>query len=222
LLKSQFDKQIAHQTTNFLGAYLVAASAMPISLFFMRAIYRELFGVEALSSWLLANRISDVSTQLIGIYMAQLILPNISISIGRPTLSVSFKAVLSYITTLTVALTLVALFALLFLNQSVIKIIPNMFFESKNIIILYMVGDILRVYVSFLYFFSLASNRPWLGASIELSNAAIFAGALALGLFVGLDSAPGYAYVASNFVLMTAGLLGAFLVGRCSRVRNRG
>lgn len=55
--------------------FLAVAAIMPSTLFALRHIYRDAFGTDLLSYWLAANRVSDVTSQILGLYMAQIFLP---------------------------------------------------------------------------------------------------------------------------------------------------
>jgi hypothetical protein len=67
--------QEGRQLLGLSGSFAVVASLMPLALFVMRRLFQLRFGLAALSFWLVANRISDVNTQLLGLYMAQVYLP---------------------------------------------------------------------------------------------------------------------------------------------------
>lgn len=58
--------------------FLVIAVIMPLTLFGLRHFYRETFGTDLLSYWLAANRVSDVTSQILGLYMAQIFLPQVA------------------------------------------------------------------------------------------------------------------------------------------------
>ena len=62
----------------FSGAYVAVALFTSITFFLVRYVYREAFGLEALGYWLVANRISDTSVQLMGLFALQLFLPRYS------------------------------------------------------------------------------------------------------------------------------------------------
>jgi hypothetical protein len=59
-------------------AFLFIAVVMPVTLFALRPVYLESFGTDKLAYWLAANRVSDVTSQILGLYMAQVFLPQIS------------------------------------------------------------------------------------------------------------------------------------------------
>jgi hypothetical protein len=44
---------------------------MPVIIFALRYLYRQTFGPRDLGYWLAANRISDVTTSLLGLFMTQ-------------------------------------------------------------------------------------------------------------------------------------------------------
>ena len=62
-------------------AFTAVAAIPPAAIFWIRAQYQDAFDLTALGFWLAANRISDISSQLIGLYLAQIFLPAAS---GKP------------------------------------------------------------------------------------------------------------------------------------------
>jgi hypothetical protein len=61
------------------SASIAATTAVSATLLFgLRSVYRDAFGAAALGHWLAANRISDMSSQLVGLFMTQFFVPHLT------------------------------------------------------------------------------------------------------------------------------------------------
>lgn len=185
----------------YSGAFVVAASLMPAVLFALRYVYLEVFGVDALADWLVANRVSDVSTQLLGLFMAQWFLPGLAgTTVGAASLVLARKAFL-------VGTAAMLLFAGLFAAGSSIWIplfISPEYLPAANFIALYMIGDALRVSASIALHGALARRRLFTYVGLEVVAATLLA-AITLGLIVaGVREAPLFGYPATYLILTVA------------------
>ena len=191
-------KPMVRQLLGYTGSFVFAASSMPLVLFFIRYVYRDVFGVEALSEWLVANRISDVSTQLLGLFMAQWYLPHLA--------RASTKAEANRTTLRAVAiavLTMTAILVIFLAGASVIipLVLSEQFLSARSNIAVYMSGDVLRVATSAALFAALARGRLWAYMAIEGLSAALF-GLLAIGMIMlSIPAAPIFAYVVTYGIL---------------------
>ena len=193
----------------YSGAFIAVALMTPIMLFILRYFYREAFGVDALAEWLVANRISDVSTQLIGLFMVQWYLPKVA---GTANGAFETRTVVAtFVVGTTVMLLLLAIFMIgapvivpLFLSPQ--------YLSASGLIAIYMLGDALRVSASMAVHHALARRRLWVYLGIEATSAAL------LGLLVGggiqqdrID-APYFGYVGA-YGFLTAVICTGFLLG---------
>lgn len=165
-----------------------------LTLFALRWDYREHFGATELGYWLAANRISDMSTQLLGLFMLQAFVPQVA-AIGddnrRARLIVRYGMAGAALTGLGLLLFLAAGRPLvhLFLSDAFLPAIPG--------IRLYMLGDCLRIWASLAMFTAFAAGKPGRYARIEIATMALMAGLTLLLVADGVRLAPQLAYVAA-------------------------
>ncbi len=201
------DRQHRRNLLRFGYAFVLTATAMPTALFLLRNDYRSDFGAVALAAWLAANRLSDVTTQLLGVYMGQIYLPEQATAEHAADPRRWLK---TYFRHLAIAIALMSAGVALFLLAPAfwvrIGLGPTMIY-ALTIISLYMIGDIARSWPSINQHSLLA--RGWTGvyALHEVVAAVVFvAFALACkGAFGTL--APAVAYVATNGIVGAAGFL---------------
>lgn len=204
-------------------AHLFAYSAAIVStlgftaltLFALRFLYREQFGTTELGYWLAANRISDISTQFVGLFMLQAFVPQLAAASNEQEQKRLILRYGSLASALMGGALLVFLLASgplvhLFLSSAYIPAIPG--------IRLYMTGDFLRVWASLAMFTAFASGRPLRYAAIEIAAMALMA-VLTLALIAaGEVHAPQIAYVAAYG--LTALILGAAVLVRSLQSRR--
>lgn len=176
-----------------------------ISLFALRSLYRSEFGATALGYWLAANRISDMSSQLLGLFMIQFFVPHVAAmtsEIERRALIVRCWAAASAAAALAIAIFSIAPEPLvrLFLSEAFVPAIP--------VIRTYMIGDLLRVTASLAMFSAFARGQPWRYAMIEIATVSTMA-AIAITLIgLGDPRAPQIAYVAAYALAALAVAIG--------------
>lgn len=202
----------------FSGTFIAVAIITPSVLFALRHVYLEVFGIEALAEWLVANRISDVSTQLIGLFMVQWYLPTISgpgrtWSRNRTTSLAAFLVGSAAMGLLLVVFTVGApILVPLFLSDQYVS-------ASRSISI-YMFGDVLRVAVSIAMFHALAQRRLWVYLGLETATAALIGLLVGVGVQQGQINAPYFGYVAA-YGLVSAAICARFLLAPClSRIER--
>lgn len=193
------------------SASIAATTAVSATLLFgLRSVYRDAFGAAALGHWLAANRISDMSSQLVGLFMTQFFVPHLTaitdmaerrrfiLRCGGAGAAVTAAALLVF-------LAASRPLAHLFLSDAFIPAIP--------LIRAYMVGDFLRVWVSLAMFTALASGRPERYAAIEIGTLALMAAITFALVGEGNPGAPQYGYVAAYGLVAAVAAL-AFLPRR--------
>jgi O-antigen/teichoic acid export membrane protein len=183
-------------------------------LFALRWFYRDRFGGTELGYWLAANRISDMSTQLLGLFMLQLFVPrltNTSDPAERARLAVRYGLAGAALTGAALAIFLVASRPLvhLFLSDAYLPAIPG--------IRLYMVGDFFRVWVSVAMFGAFAAGKPGRYAAIEIATIAAMALMTVALAGSGYVRAPQMAYAGAY--ALSALLLGGRLFLRAASGR---
>lgn len=186
----------------YSGAFIAVAIVTPAVLFALRHFYREAFGIDALAEWLVANRISDVSTQLIGLFMIQWYLPTIS-GPGRTVSENRTTALTAFVVGSAVMILVLTIFRIgapvlvpLFLSQQ--------YLSASTAISMYMLGDVLRVTVSIAACHALARRRLWTYLGIETASAALIGIFVGTGVQQGRIDAPYLGYVAAYGVLFAA------------------
>lgn len=163
-------------------------------LFALRSVYREHFGASELGYWLAANRISDMSTQFLGLFMLQAFVPHFAMVADprqRSGLMLRYGLMGAGLTGAALLVFLVAARPLVhvFLSDAFVPAIPA--------IRLYMTGDFLRVWGSLAMFTAFAAGKPGRYAAIEIGTMTVMAGLTLLLTASGEVRAPQVAYAAS-------------------------
>lgn len=199
------------QLLSFSGAFLATAAMMPLTLLALRSVYRETFGMEFLGYWLAANRVSDVNTQLLGLYMTQEYLPRAASAIDwqeRRTLVTRTLFITSgaMLLGLGVFSTAPALWITLFLSA---KFVP-----AAGLIEGFFVGDFFRVAASLAAYTALAHKRLWIYVSLEALAASCMAFFVLTATALGVPGGPAMAYVATYGIIAVAAALYYWHAGR--------
>lgn len=205
-------RPVVRRMLAYAGSFVFVAAVTPTVLFAVRYVYREAAGVEALNEWLVANRISDVSTQLLGLFMAQWYLPHLA----RSTSPAEAKATTLH--AVAIAGAVMTAFLVVFLAGASIIIplvLSEQFVSARGQIALYMTGDVVRVVTSAALFAALARGRLGTYMALEGGGAALF-GVLAIGLLgLSVPQAPIIAYPVAYAIL-------AVLIAALFYLRARG
>jgi O-antigen/teichoic acid export membrane protein len=173
---------IARREARVLIAYSAAFATMTgwssILLFGLRSHYRAHFGTVPLGYWLVANRISDMSTQLLGLFLIQFFVPHFAMLGSEPerrSLVVRCWAVgAALMGSIPIVFSLLAPpLVHLFLSDAYRPAIPA--------IRAYMIGDTLRVWASVAMFAAFARGHPGRCAAIEIATLALM-GVITLAL----------------------------------------
>jgi O-antigen/teichoic acid export membrane protein len=197
----------------FAGAFLLTASIMPLVLFELRAVYRGSLGLEALGFWLAANRISDVNTQLMGLYMVQVFLPGMA-SIRKRT--AAWRLVRHTFVVATLGMVAGLAFVLLAPTSLVSLFLSAKFVPAIPLVIGYLIGDTLRASASLGSYTALSQGRLAIYVGFEGAAAAMIAAILLLLLHGHVPNAPAIAY-AGCYALM-APLAWLFIATQLRRV----
>lgn len=200
----------------FSGAYVAIALFTSITFFVVRYVYREAFGIEALGYWLVANRISDTSVQLMGLFALQLFMPRYSRApdAGARTrvLKNSWAVLTAAIVSLVVVFSLApAFFVRILLSE---KFVP-----AVSGILIYMVGDVLRATVMIGMHEAFGRRRLKRYVVIEVCASGLFALFSVTLIELGDPRAPFLGYVAAYAVVAMALLVSAVRAHR--RLQNR-
>ena len=199
-----FDRAILAKLLRFSGAFVITASSMPLALFLLRDVYRDMMGAEALSHWLAANRISDVLTQFVGVYMAQLFLPNIATAQS----SIDARRHITHTVGIVFAYMLAGLACYSLAPKFwVSNFLAPQFIAGISIITAYIIGDTIRVFPSLVLYTALGTNRISLYATLEIANALVFCLLAILFLSYGLILAPAFAYILANICISILGYI---------------
>jgi hypothetical protein len=179
-----------------------------IVAFGLRWIYRDHFGVTQLGYWLASSRVSDMSTQLIGLFMIQVFVPHVAMthdeSRRRAFLVRCWAAAAGVMTCILVVFSLASgLLIHLFLSDA--------YLPAASIIRVYMIGDVLRVWPSLAMHTAFANGQPLRYAGIELGAltlmAAVAAALTAAGDPAALQTGYVVAYATAAAVVSAAFLL---------------
>jgi hypothetical protein len=192
-----------------------------IVLFALRSLYRDAFGTPELGYWLAANRISDMSTQLLGLFMIQAFVPHIAAAqdpaARRRVVLGCWAAGVAGMAGIATAFSLAAQqLVRLFLSNAYLTAIPS--------IQLYMAGDVLRVWPSLAMYTAFAAGRPAHYAGIEIGALSLMAVITAALVAAREPMAPQLAYVGAYgaaAILVTLVFLRRELADRFGRFPGR-
>jgi len=189
-------RQRVKSLLRFSGAFVITASISPILYFVLRNYYRDTFGVTALNEWLVASRISDTTTQLLGLFMVQVFLPRYAKD-NEETRSAIFTqswAAASFIMSL-------FLMTFLFAPEFIVRTaLSSSYVAAIPRIEAYMIGDILRVSTALMMYAAFARAKIWQYIGVEFAVATSIA--VFTSILIALDNpaAPFIAYVATHAI----------------------
>jgi O-antigen/teichoic acid export membrane protein len=181
----------------YSAAFAATSGYGALVLFGLRSVYREHFGSTALGYWIAANRVSDMSTQLLGLFMVQFFVSHLA-TIARAPDRRAFIIRCWTAGTATMAAVFLAFWSgstwlvPLFLSKSFLPAVP--------VIRTYMIGDALRVSASIAMFTAFSRGRPARYAAIEIGTLSLMAAIALLLMRAGDPRAPQLAYVSAYAV----------------------
>jgi O-antigen/teichoic acid export membrane protein len=191
----------------YSAALATTTGASSILLFGLRFLYREHFGATQLGYWVAANRISDMSTQLLGLFMVQFFVPHFAMEKNEP----ARRALIIrcwLIATATMA-TILIVFSLTW-RPVVHLLLSDAYLPAVTMIRAYMAGDFLRVWISFAMYAAFARGRPDRYAGMEVATWVVMALIVGTLISVGNPNAPQIGYVCA-YGLAAAITTAAFL-----------
>jgi hypothetical protein len=182
------------------GSYAFSSA----TLFALRYVYREERGAVALSHWLAASRISDMSTQLVGLLMAQVILPELAAARdGAAKRAALLHGAIFGGAASGLALVIFAVGAKplvsAFLSPAFLAAIPAM--------VLYLAGDVPRSAVSLAQQVNLAKGALRRYVGLEIGLPVVMAATMAVLLSGGATLAPELAYSIANCAVAGVALM---------------
>jgi O-antigen/teichoic acid export membrane protein len=153
----------------YSAAFAATTGFTAIVLFGLRSIYRESFGTGALGYWMAANRISDMSTQLLGLFMIHFFVPHVAMidsEAERRLLVVRCWAAGAAVMALGIT-------TFWFASRPLVRLfLSDAFLPAIPAIQTYMLGDLLRVWASLAMYTAFASGKPGRYAGIEIGTLA--------------------------------------------------
>ena len=203
----------------FARTFLAVAAAMPAALFVLRNLYREAAGLEALGYWLMANRISDLSTQMTGIFLSQAFIPRLAATSKDDPAA---RALIARAALTTFALQGSFLGVFLALPEFIVKTVASeKFLPAIPFIICYMAADTLRCIPAIAQCIAIARCRANVYLFIELAIAALFAAITSSFILLRMDMAPALAYLATYAIYASVGVV-IFFTPQLSYLWQRG
>lgn len=205
----------ASNLLRYSAALAAVSGSAAVTYFALRSLYRETFGAIALGHWMAANRISDLSTQLVGLFMLQVFVPHLS-KIASETERRRFVQRCGFAGMAVMALPLLVFS---FASAPLVRLfLSDAFLPAIPVIRAYMAGDMLRVWVSLAMFTAFAAGAPGRYAAIEIGALAIMAVATATLIAAGDASAPQWGYLIAYGSVATIAV--AFLLRQKHHVRT--
>ena len=191
---------------HYSAAIAATTGFAAITLFGLRSIYRDSFGVTMLGYWMAANRISDLSTQFLGLFLLQFYVPHMAtVTDAAPRRRLILRCAAAGAGAMGLAILIFSLLSgplvHLFLSVAYQPAIP--FIRA------YMIGDLMRVFVSMAMFTAFANGRPGRYAAIEIGTLATMAAIALVLMGAGDPRAPRFAY-AGAYALSAALATGLF------------
>jgi O-antigen/teichoic acid export membrane protein len=192
----------------YSAAFAATTGYAAIVAFGLRWLYREHFGVTQLGYWLASSRVSDMSTQLLGLFMIQMFVPHVAMAPDegsrRAFLVRCWAAGAGVMTSALVVFSLASGPLIhIFLSDAYLPAIP--------IIRVYMVGDVLRVWPSLAMHTAFANGQPLRYAGIEMGALTVMAVVAGVLTAAGDPAAPQTGYVVA-YALAAALVSAAFLL----------
>ncbi len=180
------------------SAALAATSGYTaLVLFGLRSFYRHQFGATALGFWIAANRISDMSNQLLGLFIIQFYVSHVT---GLDDRTERRGFILRCWAAAAALMTLALLVFSVAGRELVSLFLSDAFLPAVPIIQTYLLGDVLTVWASLAMYTAFARGRPGRYAAIEMATISLMA-VIAIALMaMGNPRAPQLAYVAAYAV----------------------
>lgn len=195
---------VARGLLSYSATFLVVASALPFVLFGVRYVYRLDFGPVWLGYWLMANRASDVTTQVIGLYLSQVFLPHVTRSGSGEVRLREIRRTLAL--GVAVAGTGAAVFAI-GSSWIISFVLSDRYLAALPFILGYLAGDMFRVGGNVALYTVLAARKLVLFMAIEVGLALLVGVSILIGIALGYPSAAYWGYFCAHAVAFIAVLL---------------
>ncbi|MGE5723442.1 MAG: hypothetical protein ACM3YM_13390 [Sphingomonadales bacterium] len=190
----------------YSAAFAATTGFTSITLFGLRSEYRESFGTNALGYWIAANRISDMSTGLLGLFMIQFFVPQFEMTEGTS----ARRSLVLRCWMASAAVMAIALLAFSAASRPLVHVfLSDAYVPAIPFIRAYLTGDFLRVWVSLAMFSAFAAGRPGRYAAIEIGIIAMMAIITLALIWGGEVRAPQFGYVGA-YALAAAAVTAAF------------
>jgi hypothetical protein len=207
LIPRRFDWPPVKTLLRYSAAFAATTGYASIVLFGLRWLYRDHFGATQLGYWLAANRVSDMSTQLLGLFMIQVFVPHMAGTHNearrRTILLRCWAAAAGVMSSFVIVFSLASgLLIHLFLSDA--------YQPAASVIRTYMIGDVLRVWASLAMFTAFADGKPLRYAGIEVGALSVMAVITSALIAAGDPAAPQLGYViayAATATLVSAAFL---------------
>jgi O-antigen/teichoic acid export membrane protein len=167
-------------------------------LFGLRAHYREAFGHTELGYWMAANRVSDMSTQLLGLFMIQSFVPRLARQddpVAARRLALRFWAAGA------AGMAAIAIVFAVGARPLVHLFLSDAYLPAIPVIQTYMIGDGFRVWASVAMYSAFAQGRPGRYAAIEIGALSLMAMITVALAAAGETRAPQLGYVGAYAVV---------------------
>jgi O-antigen/teichoic acid export membrane protein len=207
-LSSKLEAAKIRHLLHYSLSMVIAASAVPIVLIFMRTHLGAEVGWKAVGHWQAVARIGDAYIQVFGALFASLLLPRLS-QVSRQQ---SLRIMVDYMPPMMGVFALGAL-AFWLLSPFILRIAySDEFVVSQIYVIPQLVGDFFKILASFFVFRFLALGKPMLQAAGEVVQAAIMfiAFTVLLPHFGSLSAAWSYACGTAIVCAFAVGITFAF------------
>ncbi len=186
---------VARSLLGYASTFLVVASALPLVLFGTRYVYRAEFGTVWLGYWLMANRVSDVTTQVVGLYLSQVFLPHVTRSTpGAARLREIRRTVALGVMVSGAGAAVFALGS----TQIISLVLSDRYLAALPFIMGYLIGDMFRVGGNVALYTVLAARRLKLFMAIETGLAILVGTAILSGIAAGYPAAAYWGYLAAH------------------------
>ena len=184
----------AVQLLRYSVAFIALVAITSISLFVLRYVYHDAFGLEKLGFWLVAQRVSDTSTQLLGLYMAQYFLPQLAGAVdGSGDRTIIIRG---WIVATGAMAGILACFVIA-PGFAVTVFLSERYLPAVGLITLYMGGDVMRATVSLAMHVAFAKNQLVQYVAIEATAMGLFSAITLILIAYNNTIAPFIAYISA-------------------------
>ncbi len=167
-------------------------------LFGLRAHYREAFGHTELGYWMAANRVSDMSTQLLGLFMIQSFVPRLA---RQDDPAAARRLALRFWAAGAAGMATIAIVFAAGARPLVHLFLSDAYLPAIPVIQTYMIGDGFRVWASVAMYSAFAQGRPGRYAAIEIGALSLMAVITVALAATGETRAPQLGYVGAYAVV---------------------